>query len=180
MAETEKPPKVKIFCALLYSDKNVFKQALEKLEPQLGTADFCGKEFSFDKTGYYEAEMGKDLKRVIVSFNKCIDPEIFTEIKVFTNRTEKILMLNGRRTVNIDPGYVDYMKVVLASAKYGPHKIYLRSGIYADLTLIYSKGKFSGFPWTFPDFRNSLYYNDLLTIRNIYKKQMNPTEVLKQ
>ena len=172
MAETTKTTDVKLFCAILYNDSESLSATEKLLTKKFGEIDFSGKQFSFDKTNYYQEEMGQDLKRKIISFKKCVPPENISDIKLFTNNLETQLSADGKRKTNIDPGYIDYMKVILASAKYGPHKIYLKNGIYADLTLIYSKGGYSPFNWTFPDFKTNLYHNELLEIRNIYKKQI--------
>lgn len=171
MANISEAPKVKLFCALLYNNQTILSSAMQKLSEIYGEIDFIGKDFIFDKTDYYFSEMGDGLKRKIISFENSISPDEISDIKLQTNGLEILLSENGKRTINIDPGYIDYMKVVLASAKYGPHKIYLKNGIYADLTLIYSKGIFHSFHWTFPDFKNDLYSKELLEIRNIYKKQ---------
>ena len=66
---------------------------------------------------------------------------------------------NGRpcRTVNIDPGYVHPAKVVLATIKDFSHRIYLRDGIYAEVTLMYQKNTFVPLPYTYPDFRTKSY-----------------------
>ena len=39
------------------------------------------------------------------------------------------------RAVNVDPGYVDGARLVLASTKDHAHRIWLRDGIYAEVTL---------------------------------------------
>ena len=58
---------------------------------------------------------------------------------------------SGRR-VNIDPGYIDAFKLVLASTKNAGQRIYLHSGIYAETTLQYFDGAFHGLPHTYPDY----------------------------
>ena len=58
---------------------------------------------------------------------------------------------SGRR-VNLDPGYIDAFKLVLASTKNAGQRIYLYSGIYAETTLQYFDGAFYGLPHTYPDY----------------------------
>jgi hypothetical protein len=92
------------------------------------------------------------------------------------NGIEQEFASRGNRTVNLDPGYLDYYKVVLASAKFGGQKIYMRDGIYADMTLIHFKGKWESFAWGFPDFKSGIYDEVLSTIRNLYKAQAKDKE----
>ncbi|MDM7925702.1 MAG: DUF4416 family protein, partial [bacterium] len=79
-----------------------------------------------------------------------------------------------RRRVNFDPGYMDYDKFVLASAKYNGQKVYLDLGIWADLTLHYEKGRFDPYPWSFPDFKSGLYQEVFMEIRARFKAQWKP------
>ncbi len=165
------PIPVKLFAGIIFSDASVVKAATRQLEQKFGEIDFTGKEFDFPGEQYYQKEMGKNLQRKFVSFKKPVIPDKMSDIKVFTAHTENFFKKDNSRSINIDPGYIDFMKVVLLSGKPGPHKIYLSQGVYADLTLIYTKGSFYSFSWTFPDFKDSLYYPELLKIRELYKKQ---------
>lgn len=74
--------------------------------------------------------------------------------------------------VNLDVGYLDFHKLVLASAKYNGQKIYLDQGIYADPTLYFEGGQFHAFENTFPDFKSNTYHEVFLKIRNTYKAQI--------
>ena len=77
----------------------------------------------------------------------------------------------AERPLNLFPGYVDYFKVVLASGKYGGHKIAVSSGCWADFIMTYSKGKWNPTPWCFPDFTSGIYDDDLKEIRRLFKIQ---------
>ncbi|MBN2201839.1 DUF4416 family protein [bacterium] len=88
-------------------------------------------------------------------------------------RSENLPEVPLRRQVNFDPGYMDYDKFVLASAKYNGQKIYLDCGIWADLTLHYEKGRFDPYPWSFPDFKSGLYQEVFQEIRARFKAQRN-------
>ncbi|OGX43889.1 MAG: hypothetical protein A3G38_03040 [Omnitrophica WOR_2 bacterium RIFCSPLOWO2_12_FULL_51_8] len=78
----------------------------------------------------------------------------------------------SRRLVNIDPGYLDLAKLVLASTKDYRHRIYLERGIYVEITLFYQRKTFNPWEWTYPDYRSREYIEVFNRIREIYKKQL--------
>ncbi|MFC2171452.1 DUF4416 family protein [Acidobacteriota bacterium] len=161
---------VKPVTGILAGSDEGLKGARLHLEELLGTVDFQSRPASFSHTGYYVEEMGLGLKRWFLSFENLIEPDRIVEIKEQTMQIEDRLSVSGKRTVNIDPGYLDYHKLVLASTKYGGQKIYLGSGIWADITLFYSKGMFHAPEWSFPDFRTGIYDKIFLDIRMLYKQ----------
>ncbi len=75
---------------------------------------------------------------------------------------------NQGRLINIDPGYVDLAKLVLASTKDYAHRIYLRKGIFAEITLSYRGNSFSPNDWTYPDYRSAEYIGIFNQIRKLY------------
>jgi hypothetical protein len=163
------PDLVKLFMGILYSDEELLRQAIRALEKEYGPIDCRSEPMPFDVTDYYQEEMGGPILRMFVSFEDLVDPERLAEIKIRTNEIESELAADGRRKVNLDPGYMDVCKVVLASAKYNGQKIYLSHGIYADPTLRYEKGHFHPYPWSFPDFQDDRYERTFLLIRELYK-----------
>jgi len=140
--------------------------ALEKI---LGRIDYRGAPHPFLVSDYYEDEMGPGLRRTLVSFERLDSPTSLVRIKLATAVLEEGFLREGSRTVNIDPGYMDYFKVVLASFKQGPQKIYLDQGVFADPIMLYQHGAFTCLPWTFPDFESGVYDGDLMAIRRIYR-----------
>lgn len=82
----------------------------------------------------------------------------------------------ARRTVNLDPGYVDCWKVVLASFKAAGHKVYLSRGVFADPVLWYERGMFRPMLRGFPDFATGRYDRDLLRIRSLYLERLRRRE----
>jgi hypothetical protein len=166
------PLPVKLICGILYSDEGRVGQADQQLIEKYGPVDYRSPVYPFDITDYYEAEMGKPIYRVFTSYTHLISPNRLAAIKIECNSIEDQLALAGRRRVNIDAGYMDYDKFVLASAKYNAHKIYLDYGIYADLTLQFTRGRFVPSKWCFPDFKSGLYNETFLHIRAKYKGQV--------
>lgn len=128
-------------------------EALAGLEAAYGVADLKSPVLPFEFTRYYEPEMGANLRRIMVAFAALVAPERLVEIKHFTAALEqKLAAPDGRRRVNLDPGLVTVDNFILATGKKNPHRVYLREGVYADLTLIYKSGHFAPLPWTYPDY----------------------------
>jgi hypothetical protein len=163
--------RVKFIAAILAgSGYDLDARLLGGLEERFGRIDHRGEPHPFTGTDYYEDEMGAGLVRLIISFEPLGSPPEIVQAKLDTARIEEDLSEGGGRRVNIDPGYMDYYKIVLASFKEGPQKIYLGKGVYADPVLLYYDGAFTPLQWTFPDFKAGVYREDFRAIRALYKK----------
>ncbi len=170
------PTAVKLIMAILYSDEILLETAATLLLKHFGPIDYKSPALPFDISDYYVPEMGRPIFRCFYSFTHLVNPGSLAGIKIKSNALEDKLAVNGKRRINLDPGYMDYDKYVLASAKYNAHKIYLDQGIYADLTLTYRKGRFIPSEWCFPDFRSGDYDRIFLHIRAKYKGQLRKTK----
>lgn len=156
---------------VLQSGKEWDSCILEQLQNVWGHFRHIGKLFAFDKTLYYAPEMGENLYRGVISFERVISPELIATEKEKSNALEiSLSKIKGKRNVNIDIGYMDLDKVVLPSYKRGPYKIYAGKGVWLDMLLTYSKGKFHPTAWAFEDFVRNPYQHDLQQIRERYKK----------
>jgi len=173
MARPESPVPVKYFTAILFSSPDLFTGAKRILREKWGRLDLEGESRLFEVTDYYQPEMGSPLYRSIVSFAELMDPSEIVERKLSCNNIEDDLALGSKRRVNLDAGYLDHNKVVLASAKAAGQKIYLDRGIYADLAGRYKSGRYQPFEWSFPDFKDGRYDRELLSIRKRYLSQLN-------
>jgi len=161
-----------VVCAL-ETDEAAFGGACELMLDQFGPVAELHGPWAFDVTDYYDAEMGgPPIWRRLVAFAEPMRSEQLPEAKLITNRIEERLAREGRRRVNLDAGYMDFNKFVLASAKFHEHKIHLGRGIYADLTLIFNNGVWNPLPWSFADFRDDRYYEALTTIRAGYRQRL--------
>lgn len=178
MGRPTSPALVKLFVVSLHRDLSVLEGAVEQFKIAWGETDFVSEDFVFDETDYYEPEMGSGLLRRFYSFAQLISPDRIVEAKLDCNRIEDHWLREGRRQVNLDAGYLDTYKLILASAKFGGQKIYLRDGIYADMTLTMYKGKWESFVWGFPDFKSGKYDQVLRQIRDLYKTQRRRSERL--
>ena len=166
------PKPVKLFIGALYSDIILLEKAITDAGNAFSPIDSVSEDFLFANTTYYDVEMGTPIFRRFYSFKELISPDILASIKLATNSIEDQYADGKSRKVNLDVGYMDYDKIVLASAKYGIHKVSIGSGIYADMALHYEKGKFFPYLWAFMDFRSSAYHSFFFRMRTIYKKQL--------
>jgi len=137
-----------------------------------GAIDLCSEAVPFAFTDYYEPEMGAGLVRRFAAFAALAEPDSLARLKHEANAIEERSAVDGKRTLNIDVGYLDYHKLVLASTKEGPQKVYVGSGIWADVTVLYKKGGFQPLPWTFLDFTTGAYTPFLLEARTRYRTQI--------
>lgn len=167
---------VKLIVAVLFADPARLQTARHELTKAFGEIDHSSSHFPFEATHYYAQELGAPILRAFFSFVRLVSPEELAVLKLRTNSLEEMLKVAGKRSVNLDPGYLDADKFVLASAKYHGYKIYLGKGIWADMTLHYEKGRFTALPWSFPDFKSGAYEKEFLQIREIYKRQLKKIE----
>ena len=161
---------VKLFAAVLWARDEALQKALRHMESSWSAIDYIGPDRPFDLTDYYEKEMGSDLRRRLISFHELFPPDRIGEAKHVANNIEYELA-DGGRAVNIDVGYLDHNKIVLASFKGAGQKIYLGGGAWADLVARYRSGRYQPFEWTFPDFKDGRYDVELKEIRGIYRRQ---------
>ncbi len=138
---------------------------MQALSERYGRADFISAPAPFTYTDYYEKEFGGSLIRRFAAFERLIRPETLPDVKIWTNALEMRLAAEGRRRVNIDPGYLAKAHLILATGKGYTHRPCLREGIYADLTLIYQKGAYQKLPWTYPDYQEPALLHFLGVLR---------------
>jgi hypothetical protein len=172
MGEVKKRQAVKLIIGFIFKEEKSLETAENLLKQNFGKIDFESSVLPFEHTDYYESEFGKALKRKFISFEKLFPAQNLPKIKVLTNAVEKKLAIDSRRTINIDPGYLDLSKLVLASTKDYKHRIYLDQGIYAEITLFYQDKSFQVWEWTFPDYRTKDYIAIFNQIRAIYSRQI--------
>lgn len=166
------PDPVKLIAALLWHDRFAVDEACRRLTGLWGRIDHTGSDHPFGSSAYYETEMGHGLQKRVISFEALVDSARLAEIKIQAIALEDSLRSSAGRRVNIDPGYLDVHKIVLASVKPSRQKIHLGRGVHADMVLNYSRGKFHPFDWTFADYREGHFHSDFLAIRSIYKAQL--------
>lgn len=168
MSKEKKQSKAVLVIAFLYNDEYYLKEALKLTVKKLGFVKLKSDTFYFTHSKYYEKEMGKDLKKIFVVFENMIERENLVNIKKITDKIELKLSKNLKRTVNIDPAILTLENFVLATNKNFTHRIYLKNGVFADLTLIYKNNSYSNLPWTYSDYGSEYTKNFLNKIRKIF------------
>ena len=175
------PQPVKLLVALLSADPTLHALAVTQLEQSYGPTDMESEVFPWNTTDYYREEMGENLLRKFVTFERLISPEELVRIKLETNSLELSLSSasspESPRRVNLDPGYLDATKLVLASTKNQAHRVYLSQGIYAEVTLLYHHGAFHPFVYTYADYRWPETHTFLRKVRARYLEQLRKQRV---
>jgi hypothetical protein len=175
MGQIRTPLPVKLFVGVLTSSPEILPELEERLTVLFGLIDTRSELFSFDQTHYYDEEMGTPISRIFLGFEKLIDGSKIAGIKIKTNELEGAIASAhpGRmRPVNLDPGYLEESKIILASTKNFFHRILLSEGIYGEVTLHFQNGAWRDFPWTFPDYKSGRYHPYLSSLRNLYRQQL--------
>ncbi|MBN1931463.1 MAG: DUF4416 family protein [Desulfobacterales bacterium] len=164
----------KLVIGVFLKEKDLIDLVSRDLKEKFGPPDTISAWLPFNYTSYYEPEMGSPLYRRVMSFQQLIKQCTLPEIKLTTNAIELQYSKAGKRMVNIDPGYLLHERFVLATGKNYTHRIYIGSGIYADLTLIYTKGCFQKLPWTYPDYAAANMLQYLEMVRKKYITDLKP------
>jgi len=172
LSKPKEPKPVKLIAGVFSPRQELIGEVMESLSERYGAPDFISEVLPFDYTDYYGPEMGSPLVRRFASFEELVKPESLPDVKRFTNSIEDRLSLQGKRRVNIDPGYLSEFHLILATGKGYAHRPYLRDGIYADLTLIYRNKAFHPLEWTYPDYASEGVIRILTKIREKYLLQI--------
>ena len=180
MGNLRAPQLVTPLVAVLSGHMSFFEAAIEPLEGLLGPIEFESPLYPFNVTEYYVPTMGSGVQRKFFSFANLADPGGLVDWKLAANRIEVNLKDAAQvtpgtlppRPINLDPGYVTGAKLVLASTKDFAHRLYLRDGIYAEMTLSYRTGGWVGHQFTFPDFKSGIYNDFLSQVRERHLQKL--------
>lgn len=176
MAEARTPVPALLVVAVFSRHEDVFAQARDRLQQHFGPVGLTGEPFVFDQTKYYEASMGPDLRKGFFAFEQLVAPDRLAAIKLQTNLLERELAEAGSyaeaRPVNLDPGLLVLGKFSLATTKDQAHRVYLRDGIFAEVTLRYHAGAWEPWPWTYADYRLSCVHEFLHRARDYYRSRL--------
>ncbi|MEL7498564.1 MAG: DUF4416 family protein [Planctomycetota bacterium] len=156
MGQTRPAKPVMLMTAISSSYPAAIDWAIEELPKHFGPIGLVGERFLFDQTRFYQSTMGNRIEKQMVAFEQLIDPADLADVKNQTNCLEQTYIDSHdhpcSRSINLDPGYVTEAKLVLATVKNRDHRIYLRDGIYAEVTLSYHNKQWNSSRWTYPDY----------------------------
>lgn len=174
MGTPVEPKPAKYFIAFLVSDLALIAGIEAELLATLGEIDARGTVTAWQESKFYEKEMGDRLWRGYWSLQSLRGATELAAAKLQTQAIEDKFrdQVSGGRRANLDPGYLDTLKVVLASTKNANQRIYLNSGIFAEATLFYHHGAFHGLSYTYPDYLTPQATEFLNRIRSIYVEQL--------
>lgn len=175
MGEIRAALPVKLFVSVLSSLPELVPEVEHRLAEIFGVIDGRSEAFPFDQTRYYDEEMGSPIQRVFLTFRDLILPLEIASAKKKTNEIESRFARECTRVarpVNLDPGYLDQAKIVLASTKDFSHRLIISEGIYAEVTMHFQAGEWRSWPWTFPDFRTGRYNRFFSDLRRQYRAQL--------
>lgn len=148
----------------------------QSLEHIYGPIALASEPFAFVHTDYYAGSMGPGLLKHFLAFERLIPPETLPDIKLHAIALEKELAASGtypeERPLNLDPGYLVLGKFLLATTKDQGHRIFLRDGIFAEVTLRYHAGAWDPWPWTYADYREPHVHAFLTEARDYYYRRL--------
>ncbi len=165
--------KEKLIIGIIYHEPQVLESALRILTEEFGEIEAMSEEFSFSEefSTYYDDELGGEGLRRIYSFKQLIDPTRQAEIKTRTNAIEAKFSIDGKRRINLDPGFINHGRLLLATTKETGFRIPLSDGIYTELTLFWARGGWQKLPWTYRDYQSERVQRFITEVRRTYLAQ---------
>ncbi|MBI4160845.1 MAG: DUF4416 family protein [Acidobacteria bacterium] len=168
-------PRVKLILAAMIAEGESIPRCQEILAGTFGPLEVVSEPFFFRCSDSYRREMGPNLRKFLVA----CEPLRGTEEMVAVKRTavrleEERRRTDGGRRWNLDPGYLDADRFLLTSRKEAAHRIWVGEGVWAEITLLYSRGRYRPLPWTYPDYRLDLVSGFLRKVRSRFLRQVRP------
>lgn len=172
MAGGRGPEIAVLFAGSLYSSDDIFAAASLDLKGIFGKTFFESPALPWNYTDYYAKELDPPVFRRFLFFEKKVDSSSVVDAKLATMTVEERFWREGRRQINIDPGYMTLAKVVLASRKNYSHRIYLGSGVFGEVELFHRDGSFNPLPYTYPDYRDETFLDIFAKARGLLRKNI--------
>jgi hypothetical protein len=172
MARVQKPPRGRLIVSIIYNSMDALADGLKLLERQFGRVQYETLDITHGGDRYAE-EMGQALQRRFYSFDRLVERDSLPGIKNACFKLEKqfsdVVHDYAFRTVNLDPGILTPDSLVMASHREYNHRVYLTDGVFAELALVHSKGRFVKLPWTNMDFCQGDAIEFFLRVRDSFE-----------
>lgn len=163
----------KLFVAALFAPEPGVVVIRDLVASRFGPIDDELAPHPFTFSDYYHAEMGPSLERALFSIGPLVDPAGLAGFKEEANALEsETAVVPDARRVNLDPGLLSLSRVVLATTKASAHRVPLRDGLYAEITLLYRRGRYRPLEWTYPDYQSDRFVEWLARVRSRYHEQL--------
>lgn len=167
MGIVKKHPPCVQFLAAFSRHESALEWLWERVSQRIAPIARKSRLFPFCESAYYHRTMGDSLKKQFVILSPWYDPANLPSHKLLMHDWEDDLKKEGSHTelrpLNIDPGYMSMTKLVLASTKNREHRLYMRDGIYAEVTLAFRDQQWQPMSWTYPDYQREdfrLFFQD--------------------
>jgi hypothetical protein len=163
-----------LVAAIFSRHDQAFAWGRQRLVEQFGPVALESQRYPFAYTNYYTKQMGPGLTKQLFAFERLVPLASLADIKNAAIKLESELQASSRfpdeRPLNIDPGFLGLGKFMLATTKDQSHRIYLKDGIFAEVTLRYQDGEYLPWPWTYADYREGFVREFLNRAREFYKQ----------
>lgn len=173
MARVQHPDKGRQIISVIYSSMDALADSLKAIERKFGPVQYETLEVTCQRPEMYREEMGEGLLRRFFSFERFIDRDSLADAKRTCHKIEPDFAdhVDGYdfRAVNIDPGILTTSNLIMASHREFNHRIYLKDGVFAEVSLIYAKDGFRRLPWTHPDFCENEAIEFFNRVRNSFE-----------
>lgn len=165
-------PLVKPIVGILAASDELIEASCDAVRESLGAIEARSETRPWRCSGYYRSEMGDDIWRCFVALAALMPADHLARRKLSTNALEERWRAAAGRRVNLDPGYVDLHRVVLASTKDAAHRLYVGDGIWAEVTLRFESGGFRASPHTYPDYADESALAFFNRVRELVRRQL--------
>ena len=176
MGAIQPPRPVLPLIALFSRHEAALAWGRQRAASYFGSVALASELFDHTETAYYDRTMGTGLKKMFLVFLPLLDPAALPEWKLASNAWEEEYAAQGlhaeERPLNLDPGYLTEAKLVLATTKDRDHRLYLRDGIFAEVTLHFHHGKWGPRAWTYPDYQRADYHRFFTQCRELLRKNL--------
>lgn len=168
------------FCAIITRHDAARRWAIERLSQAWGTQRAISPAIDFEAGGYYTASMGPSLTKTLVAFGDFMEPGGLADWKHQTNGWEVEYANESSheevRPLNLDAGYMTQAKLVLATTKDRDHRIYLRDGMFAEVTLTYVDKQWTHHRWSYPSYRTEDVSDFAMECRRQLREHLKSTQ----